>query len=183
MPMPSWEMAGFGAEPEAYSACGSERVLRAYARSTSNVTYEHGTSKWVGNCFFVPSCGYFSGPIAGFTIGRRGLTGAYLEERLNAFFWGNNFERITVWALNPGARYLIGPVGQDTRYEVRDRKTHALVRGRHHGWPGAGVGDVRQVCLDIPELADGARLRLIRSLVRPVDDFAVSMPLTRAGHA
>jgi hypothetical protein len=79
-------------------------------------------------------------------------TWVYLEQQLNAWFWGNDFERVAMFRLHAGVRYQIGPVGQDTR-----AVTDGLVQ-RHLPWPGVqpGLWQVR--------LVDGHRAALLRSL-------------------
>jgi hypothetical protein len=179
--LPKWERDGFASAPETFTAEGAELVLRAYSPSPTDLDYKHGTSVRIGNCFFVPACGHRTGRIAGFSIDRRKWTGAFLEERLNAFFWGNAYDRIGIWALNPGTSYNIGLIGQSTRYDLADRGG----TGRYLDWPASDQYYFRQVTLNLPSgTTKDSRDRIIESLIRPIADFGVVNPLSlHHGHA
>jgi hypothetical protein len=178
---PKCERDGFGSLPETFVADGSERILRAYSPRATSLAFRHGTSRRIGNCFFVPACGSTKGPIKGFSVEREKWTGAFLEERLNAFFWGNAYDRIGIWAMNPGTSYNIGTVGQNTRYDLGMEGGI----GRYLEWTGADQSYFRQVTLNFPDNTTGkGRDQIIKELIRPVDDFAVVQPLSRIyGHA
>lgn len=169
-----WERDGFAAPPERYVARGSEIILRAYSPRPG------AASEMIGNCFFVHASGVLSGPIVGFDIEPECWTGAFLEERLNAWVFGNTFERIAIWVLNPGAEYDIGLIGHDTRYY--DGELGYIVR--HLPWPGGNRTDFRQVVLALPAFPDKrAFKRGVLERVRFAGDFAVRMPLNVTARA
>lgn len=195
---PRWEADGFSGPPETCVAQGDEIVLRAYSRDIDPVLDVR--SERIGRFFFVPACGVTSGPIQGFSIDDAGWTGGFLERRLNAFVFGNSYERIGIWALNPGVPYQIGGIGFDTRttYQVAPWQEPVTIGGttrsdralfRHHRAPGDDPFYFRQVMLmpDLPAAMAAlppedpqrrkAFVDAVRRLVRPVDDFAVALPL------
>ncbi|HUD27273.1 MAG TPA: hypothetical protein VMQ93_00265 [Novosphingobium sp.] len=192
---PQWEREGFASRPEEFVAGGSEIILRAYCNTID--TAHDFVSRKIGSCFFVPACGRDEGPVASFTLDRALWTGAFLEQRLNAFVFGNAYERLGVWALNPGTRYRIGFVGFDTRTTVAvapEPEYGPITLYRHTFAAGDDPRYFRQVVpvLDLPpnhaQLPDKERFAAFEAAVlkcvRLVDDVAIVLPLTtHIGHA
>ncbi len=195
---PRWEEDGFSGPPEVFVARGAEIILRAYAPTIDPEI--DVLSEQLARFFFVPAGGAIAGPIQGFSIDAAAWTGAFLERRLNAFVFGNSYERIGVWALQPDVPYQIGGIGFDTRtvkevgpwrepYPRATADSSQCALYRHRRAAGDDPLFFRQVMLtpQLPAWAtklpwgDPRRKKAFRHamkrLVRPVDDFAVLMPL------
>lgn len=175
--MSLWEDQGFAAPPEVFVAGGKEIILRAYSESPGSHGPYHGTSRLLGNCFFVPACGRQEGPIGGFTVNRRGWTGRFLEQHLNAFVFGNTYERLALFRIEPGIEYSIGAIGQDTRYRAHALSNTFTVVQRHLPWPGQSPSYFRQIVLRVP------LGKTLKEVVTLLGTMAVIMPLTRVAHA
>ncbi len=91
---------------------------------------------------------------------KRAWTWTYLEQQLNAWFWGNDFERIAMFRLREGVRYRIGAVGQGTRAVIDGRVQ------RHLPWLG-----VEPELLQV-KLLQGSQAALMRTLTL-VDQWPV----------
>lgn len=185
---PEWERNGFASQPDKFVASGSEVMLRSYC-ATIDSMHDFVSAK-IGRFFFVPALGATSGPPLRFFIDQDTWTGSFLEQRLNAFVFGNGYERMGVWALNPGVHYEIGFIGFDTRtsVEVGTRaEPGPIPLYRHRG--SCDPFYFRQIHVK-PRLPDGfdslpdrARRTAFDTALsrcfRLVDDFAIIMPLTR----
>ncbi len=110
--------------------------------------------------------------------GRQRWTGTYLEQQLNAWFWGNDYERIAMFRLRQNVDYWIGPVGQDTLADspTVDRGTGARIpQQRHLAWPGV-KSELLQVVLPL-------RSGMLRSAMMFVEAWDVRGPITGWGRA
>lgn len=172
--LPQWEKEGFDGVTEQFVSKGIECILRAYSSGVPDLQGAHGTSNKIGNCFFVPGIGRFNGEILGFNVNKRLWTGPFLEERLNAFVWGNTFDRLTVWRLIPGVKYEIGSIGQNTRFDPGDGSGVQ----RYLDWPGGDRTYFRQVKI----VSWGANVPInranITACIQEIDDFATIKPIT-----
>jgi len=97
----AWHDEGFAEEPVEKSATGGEVVYRAYG----------GTSRVLGNCFFVPAIG---ASLIGY------WTADLLERELNAAHWGNTFEGLSKFEMLPGAVFRIGAIAHDNYVGIDD---------------------------------------------------------------
>lgn len=146
----TWEKNGFRAPPEPFSSRGGEIIMRAYSEDVRN---PFGTStNRLGSCFFVPACGFSDGPIRGFSIDYKNWTGSFLEEHLNAWVWGNSYDRLAGFSIiKTGINYDIGFIGQDTMYDLRKTKEYEKSKyaiGKNIPWPTeSGRNYFRQVNL------------------------------------
>jgi hypothetical protein len=182
---PNWEALGFACQPEQARSSGTELVFRCYSSAPGRELVFAGKSvdkvgsHLFGNCFFVPRV---SGKVAienAINIDReKKWTAGYLEAQLNAFFWGNDFDRIAMFQLRPGVAYWIGPVGQDTLASSPyiDRLTGQYVaHQRHLAWPGV-ISELLQVVL-------APRQRPLMSCINHLEDWKVLGSLKVWGHA
>jgi hypothetical protein len=87
----SWTDEGYALPPEIREARGSEVIYRAFG----------GTTKRLGNCFFVPC-------VLGVPVPY--WTAELLEAELNASLWGNDFEMIAKFQIHEKVQYQIGPI-------------------------------------------------------------------------
>jgi hypothetical protein len=157
-PSVDYESLGFARVPEVFSSKAGLVVFRCYSNHPHRkiamtdargkpVTDDQGKPVWLdtlgssnlGNCFFVPAVSQ-TGPaltVNGWRSYKSEWTWVYLESQLNAWFWGNDFERIAAYAMMAGTEYRVGPVGQDTM-ATKDQ--------RHLPWPNIEP-ELRQVTL------------------------------------
>lgn len=181
----NWEALGFAGKPAQFSSSGTELVFRCYSSTPrrkidfAGETVDQVGSFLLGNCFFAPRV---SGQVAiqnAINVDRKKKwTGGYLEAQLNAFFWGNDFDRIAMFQLRPNVAYWIGPVGQDTLASspYTDRLTgQHVTHQRHLAWPGVTPELLQVVLLPGP--------RSLKSSVNQLDDWKVPGSLTAWGHA
>ncbi|WP_290575941.1 hypothetical protein [Ketobacter sp.] len=163
-PLPRWEAEGFARKPQTYVSVGTEIIFRCYSTNPGREVMSHdaaakwneGSQLW-GNCFFVPLiCP--EGKIyndATYTKYKKKWTWEYLESQLNAWFWGNDYERVSAWKINSGVKYRIGLVGQSTmanstaKIANKDGSFSATsIQQRHLPWPNL-VPELKQVVLDV----------------------------------
>lgn len=139
----AWGDDGFAEPPEERTSVGGEIVYRAYG----------GSSRRIGNCFFAPAIK--STPIVYWTADR-------LELELNAALWGNDFHRIIKLQVLTGARFLIGPIAQDSYSGVDGSQSFFQ---RAYFLPSGILKQVKFVIGGARKLCD---------CVRVLDDFPVS---------
>jgi hypothetical protein len=172
--IPEWEKDGFDAPPAEATSTGVNFIYRCFSSTPRRDLVIRGRavekvgSHLYGNCFFVPrinstisienasSCDY-----------KRLWTWVYLEKQLNAWFWGNDFERVAMFRFHEDVRYRIGTVGQGTRAVTESVQGKARSKSvqvqRHLPWPG-----VEPELLQV-KLFDGSQAALMRSLTLVAD--------------
>lgn len=173
--MKNWEKAGFARKPERFTSKGAEFLFRCYSLQPRKPIIIDGEladmagSFLYGNCLFAPNLSG-TGPIRNVidTGRKKRWTWTYLERQLNAWFWGNDYERVAMFKLNPDIAYMIGPVGQDTMADAphKDRHSGKIVSSqRHLAWPGV-VPELMQIVLEVPG-------RSLKSSITLIEDWAV----------
>ena len=152
--LPEWEMQGFAAPPEPFVSTGSEVLVRAFnpdapanrAAATAHAArapglsdgerrklamgFGHGTSGILSNCFFVPAFNQTSGPIMPRVIDTSGWDGAFLEDNLSAFIFGNDYAALAFYRMPEGIPYSIGTVARYPRYVSNGRIEHWAPKGK-----------------------------------------------------
>lgn len=164
--MPDWEEKGFAGTPSKSKSTGTEFVFRCYSRNPKrpisiniDVADTIGSGLY-GNCFFVPKISCSACILNSANIDRKKRwTWTYLEKQLNAWFWGNDYQRVAMFQLGRNVSYWIGPIGQDTRANT------GSITGiqRHLAWPGV-TPELLQVVLDVTKIEEAITL---------VEDWAV----------
>lgn len=127
-PLRDWERRGFGSPPAECESKGIEFIFRCYSSTprrdlvVGGRSVESVGSPLYGNCFFVPRLGLTTSiENASYSDRKRRWTWAYLEQQLNAWFFGNDYERVAMFRLNRGVRYQIGELGRK-----RERRLNTL---------------------------------------------------------
>ena len=149
-----WEVLGFSSPPHLSQANGTEQIFRCYSSKRKIQTF--GDNKIVvgsnlyGNCFFAPKFSGISRVQNAMGLNRKQRwTASYLESQLNAWFWGNDFDRVAMFRVHSSVDYWIGPVGQNTLASSPYVDLSSGLRfsvQRHLAWPNA-TSELMQIVL------------------------------------
>ena len=153
---PNWESLGFASSPHLAIAKGTEQIFRCYSSTPRKKVEVCGQGELVagsflyGNCFFAPKVSEVNSVQNTTGLDRqKRWTGIYLESQLNAWFWGNDFDRIAMFRIQSSVEYWIGPVGQETlaASPYTNRSTGLVAsHQRHLPWPNV-ASELLQVVL------------------------------------
>lgn len=133
--VPWWQKDGFASVPKECYATGEEKICRAHSFESylvppgkvhpipisdklASLLLKDPNSEVLGSRpieFPLPGRGasrffFAAKPIEKYRISRVKWTFEYLERNLNAFAFGNLYHHISVYKLNKGTKYLIGPI-------------------------------------------------------------------------
>jgi len=201
MTLIDWQERGFAASPECHTASGIEQIFRAYSderfdepiATAKSTTTDMVGSSLLSNCFFVPMIKSSTGAILNLQVDPTAWSATFLEINLNAWMWGNRFEKVCQFQLGTGARYWIGPIAQEFSGTFEDHSANKQSNGKPpptgqvQSWTPIGLktDELRQVVIDDSEAKTERQRRIfLNRAVTPVHVFKVAgAGLGPAGHA